>query len=149
MRHGTGLLLAVLLAGCAQMNSGLEQREPKSTAQLLNTYWKLAQLGEQVIATSPGVRVMHFVLHSENQRVAGFSGCNSMMGSYVLEGDEIKFAQMGGTLMACAANMALERQFLDMFGQVAGWEISGETLKLLDAAGKPLAVFEAAQVPVK
>jgi heat shock protein HslJ len=60
----------------------------------------------------------------------------------VLNGRELKFEQMGGTLMACAANMELEQNFLRMFGQVAGWKIAGESLQLLDDGGKPLAMFE-------
>lgn len=143
MRHGTWLIVGILLsAGCASDHPAPSEQAPRSTAQLLNTYWKLTQLGELVITTPQGARELHFVLHSENQRVAGFSGCNSMMGSYVLKGNELKFEQMGGTLMACTANMEVERQFLGMFSDVARWEIAGETLTLLDAAGKPLAVFE-------
>ena len=49
---------------------------------------------------------------------------------------------MGGTLMACTADMDLERKFLAMFSRVAGWRIAGETLELLDAGEKPLASFE-------
>ena len=111
--------------------------ETKSTAELLNTYWKLTQLGEQVITTPEGAREIHIVLQSENQRVAGFSGCNSMMGSYVLEGDKLRFAQMAGTMMACVdSGMELEQKFLSIFPQVAHWKIRGETLQLRDADGK-------------
>ena len=45
-------------------------------------------------------------------------------------------------MMACVSNMDLEPRFLGMFGQVASWEIPGETLQLLDANRKPLATFE-------
>jgi heat shock protein HslJ len=83
------------------------------------------------------------VLHSENQRVAGFSGCNNMMGNYVLEADKLRFDQMGGTLMACVGSgMELEKKFLSVFPQVAHWEIRGETLQLRDADRKTLANFE-------
>ena len=147
MRHATWLIVGLLSAGCAYDAPERQAQAPSSTAQLLNTYWKLTQLGERVIATPQGARELHFVLHSENQRVAGFSGCNSMMGSYVLKGNALKFDQMGGTLMACTANMEVERQFLGMFSDVARWEIEGETLRLLNAAGKPLAVFESRYLP--
>ena len=143
MRFRALSILGVLLAGCASEHPEVpEAASGKSTAQLLNTYWKLTQLGEQLITTPPVAREIHFVMHSENQRVAGFSGCNQMTGAYVLNGRELKFEQMGGTLMACAANMELEQNFLRMFGQVAGWKIAGESLQLLDDGGKPLAMFE-------
>ena len=145
MRFKTLAFLGVLLlAGCVYDHPGLEGKQAagKSTAQLLNTYWKLMQLGERPITTPQDAREIHFVLHSENQRVAGFSGCNQVMGAYVLNGSKLKFDQVGGTLMACTANMELEREFLAMFGRVASWKISGERLQLLDAGAKPLATFE-------
>jgi heat shock protein HslJ len=133
----------LLLCGCAGDVPPTSPAAPaRTTAELLNTYWKLLQLGDQVVATPEGAREIHFVLHSENQRVAGFSGCNRMMGSYVLDGPKIRFAQMGGTMMACVPDLELERKFLAMFPQVARWEISGETLRLLDEDGKTLATFE-------
>jgi heat shock protein HslJ len=144
MRPNPALVLAALLLGaCANSTPpAAPAGDGRSTAQLLNTYWKLARLGDQVITTPQDAREIHFVQHSENQRVAGFSGCNSMMGAYVLDGNQLKFDQMGGTMMACTANMELERKFLDMFGQVARWEIRGETLTLLDDSRRPLASFE-------
>lgn len=138
-----GILGLLVLSGCAHHHA-----EPRgdsavrSTAQLLNTHWKLTQLGDRVITTPEGAREIHFVLHTENQRVAGFSGCNQMMGAYVLNGEELRFDQVGGTMMACTANMELEREFVGMFGQVARWKIAGETLQLLDSGGNPLASFE-------
>ncbi len=96
-----------------------------------------------MITTPEGASEIHIVLHSENQRVAGFSGCNNMMGSYVLEGDKLRFGQMGSTMMACVGTgMELETKFLSVFPQVAHWEIRGETLQLRDADGKSLANFE-------
>jgi len=143
MRSYPVVLTVLLLGACANpAPPTTAAADTKSTAQLLNTYWKLTRLGDQVITTPQEAREIHFVLHSENQRVAGYSGCNQMMGAYMLDGNELRFDRMGGTMMACVSNMDLERRFLGMFAQVAGWEIQGESLKLLDASHKPLAEFE-------
>ena len=144
MRPNHWLILGMLLlAGCAYDSPQNKGAAPtQSTAQLLNTYWKLTELDGQVITTPQDAREIHFVMESENPRVHGFSGCNGMMGGYVLNGNELKFDQMGGTLMACNADMDLEKKFLVMFGDVARWEIAGETLTLVNADGKTLAVFE-------
>ena len=144
MRPTSALILSVLFLGaCANpVPPTTPAGAAISTAQLLNTYWKLTQLGDLVITTPQDAREMHFVMHAENQRVTGFSGCNQMMGAYVLDGSELRFEQMGGTMMACVSNMDLEPRFLGMFGQVASWDIQGETLQLLDANRKPLATFE-------
>ena len=132
----------LVLSACVNDKPPASAPASVSTAELLNTYWKLTQLGEQVVTTPQDKREIHFVLHSENQRVAGFSGCNQMMGQYVLNGDQIRFDQMAGTLMACVPDLELERKFLAVFPQVARWKISGETLRLVDAGGATLAIFE-------
>ena len=101
------------------------------------------QLGDQVITTPAGAREIHFVLQSENQRVHGFSGCNRMMGGYVLDGAQAPVRPDGRHHDGlCRRIMELEKKFLAMFALVARWEISGETLRLLDADGKTLATFE-------
>lgn len=115
---------------------------PGSTAQLENTYWKLMTLGDAAAESPQGAREIHFVLQSAGKRVTGFAGCNRMMGSYVLNGGEIKFSQMGGTMMACTTGMELEQKFHQVFPRVARWKIAGETLKLHDAGGVTLATFE-------
>jgi len=115
---------------------------PQSTAQLENTYWKLMTLGGASMESPEGAREIHFVLHSQGARVAGFAGCNQMMGSYQLTGAKITFSQMGGTLMACVNGMEQEQKFHQLFPLVAGWTIAGETLQLLDGTGTVLATFE-------
>jgi putative lipoprotein len=118
-----------------------------TTAGLLNTYWRLSELDGQQIVTPADAREIHVVLNSQNQRVAGFSGCNRLAGGYVLSGDALKFDQVAGTLMACERDMDVEQRFLAAFPRVARWEISGETLRWLDAAGKTLATFQARRNP--
>jgi copper homeostasis protein (lipoprotein) len=115
---------------------------PHSTAQLENTYWKLMTLGGEDFETPEGAREIHFVLHSEGHRVAGFSGCNQMMGNYQLTGEKLLFSQMGGTLMACTHGMEQEQEFHQLFPRVMRWRIEGETLQLLGDTGVVLATFE-------
>src|SRR5262245_33925339 len=120
----------LLISACTQhIPPTIPVTPTRSTAELLNTYWKLTELDGQVISSPAGTREIHFVMHSENQRVAGFSGCNRMMGSYVLDGDTIRFEQMGGTMMACVSGMDVEKVFLAMFSRATRWQISGETLR--------------------
>ncbi len=135
MRSLPWLACTLLLGACTSTSSS-------PSAALLNTYWKLTELDGAAAGSPPGAREIHFVMHAENRRVAGFSGCNSMMGSYVLSGTALKFEQMGGTLMACVSGMDTEQKFLAMFTRVVRWEISGETLSLLDVDGKAVARFE-------
>lgn len=115
--------------------------ESASTATLENTYWKLMQLGDQTVNVA-SEREPYLVLHSDEQRVAGFGGCNRLTGSYSLSGDDLRFSQMAGTMMACTEGMEHEQAFHDALGQVARWHIDGERLDLYDEAGKLVARFE-------
>ena len=99
-------------------------------------------LGDTPVSTPEGAREIQFVLHQEGHRVAGFSGCNNMMGAYQLENDKITFTQMGGTKMFCESTMEIETRVHQMFAAVAAWKISGESLALIDASGQTVATFE-------
>jgi heat shock protein HslJ len=68
-----------------------------------------------------------------------------MFGAYALDGQSLKFAQMGGTKMACMdeSRMRLEQEFLQMFANVSRWRITARTLELLDANDRIVATFSA------
>lgn len=130
-------------AGCATRAS--DPVAVASSVPLADTEWRLSQLGRLVPPPVPDGATIHVQLQSQNTRVVGFSGCNRMFGAYALDGQSLKFAQMGGTKMACAeeARMRLEQEFLRMFATVSQWRITGQTLELLDGSGRIVAVFVA------
>ncbi|MDN6336216.1 MAG: META domain-containing protein, partial [Halomonas sp.] len=78
---GYSLLLGLTLAaaGCAtQTPDGSSDASPD--VALTNTYWKLTELAEGSVETMDNQREAHFVLHTDDQRVAGATGCNQLMG---------------------------------------------------------------------
>jgi putative lipoprotein len=113
-----------------------------STASLVNTYWKLVRLADAAVEVTDEQREPYFVLHSEERRVGGYSGCNRLTGSYALSESTLTFSQLGGTMMACTEGMELERAFLDALRKAARFRLEGETLELYDASGVSLALFE-------
>lgn len=114
----------------------------KVATPLEQTDWNLTWLSQANIGSSPQQRVAYFVLDPSSHRVSGSGGCNRLTGSYELDGDQLKFTQMAGTMMACLQGMDTEKIFLQALGQVKTWKISGENLVLLDARGRALARFE-------
>jgi len=114
-----------------------------ATSGLLDTYWVLTLLNGNPVTVAANQREPSLVLHTAQQRVAGFSGCNRLNGSYTLNGARLAFGQMLGTMMACTEGMALEKEFLDALPQVATYSITGVHLELKNAAGAVLARFEA------
>ena len=137
------LLCGILGAGIltTSCTTSSEPVKEASTLPLLNTPWRLTQLGDEVIENPPGERAVNFLLQPSNTRLVGFGGCNRMFGQYALEGASLKFDGVGGTRMFCEGHMDLEQRFLAMFGQVVGWRLTGATLQLVDQTDKAIAAF--------
>ena len=131
-------------AGCA--TKGSDAVTEAAGVPLVGTSWRLTQLDGAQVNNPENANAVGIRLDPQNTRVVGFAGCNRMFGGYALEGESLKFAQMGGTRMACMdqERMQLEQRYFDMLTRVARWKISGHVLELLDAAGTPIATFAAA-----
>src|SRR5687768_14649502 len=102
MKLPTSLLACALfltISGCTIPSS--EPVKNAATVPLVNTAWRLTQLGGQMISNPEGPAAIGLKLESQNPRVTGFAGCNRMFGGYSLNGDELKFDELGSTKMAC------------------------------------------------
>lgn len=133
---------ALTLGGCAGAQSSKDYQgvdEP-----LENTYWKLVALDDQPTPVVEGKREAHIVLHTQDSRVAGSTGCNRLMGEYHQDAQELGFGRLAITRMACPGEAAtLERDFLATLNDVSGWQVEGKTLTLMDAQGASRARFQA------
>lgn len=141
------MVLAALLAlaGCAGGPTGAGGDRPVPTAPLTNTYWQLAQVGEQVVETGVRDTEPHLIL-LDDRRVHGFSGCNRFVGQYTLQGAYLLFDSMASTKMACLDDN-IEAPLYEAFAETAGVNLRGKVLKLLDEQGRELARFEAVALP--
>ena len=88
--------LAIVLMGCTAMEGAMTHDEP-----LVNTYWKLTQVGDATPEAVDNQREAHFVLHTEENRIAGSTGCNHLAGNYRLDNDALHFGPLITTRMAC------------------------------------------------
>lgn len=129
--------VVVLLFGC----TGASDRADMS---LENTLWTLMELGDAPITVGAERRPPTLTLRGEDKRMSGFTGCNQMAGSYTLNGATLRFGQMITTKMACLdSGMETEGAFTAALQRVQTWSVSANRLTLSDAAGVPLATFEA------
>lgn len=112
---------------------------------IVEKYWKLKTLeGKDVKMVENQEKEIYFTLKAEDNRVTGFAGCNTILGSYVLEtGNRIRFKNMGSTMMACPDVDFNEADFLKIFQIVDNYTINGDQLSLNVGRRAPLAVFEA------
>jgi copper homeostasis protein (lipoprotein) len=115
-------------------------------AALSNTYWRVVRLGDAPVAAAEGRREPHLVLREADGRssYSATVGCNQLAGSYSVDGRIIHFSPAATTLLPCPPPLdALERTLGMALSKAARWSISASTLELLDAAGQPIALFEA------
>lgn len=113
----------------------------KQQPQLTERYWKLIELNENPVESKISGREAHIILRNEGNIVNGNGGCNSLRGTYSLDGEKITLSQMIMTMMACP-NMEAEHEFTQALGKVVKYTLVGDNLILLDADAKPLAKFE-------
>lgn len=114
-----------------------------STASLQETYWKLTRIADQPVIVAPNQREPNLVFRTEQSRVTGSGGCNSLTGAYKLNGSELIISGVAATRMACIEGMDTEAAFFKALENVRSWKILGQHLELYDSGGNPLVRLEA------
>jgi len=121
-----GMTLLTALAGCASTAPLIEQGR---------TY-RVEWIGER-----PLIDRSHLTLTFDHDgRAYGTGGCNHWFAGYGIEGQILRFSQVGSTRRLCApALMEQERRFFVALGQVRRWDISAlDELRLWPEQGRPI-----------
>lgn len=127
----------------SELDYQLQRIEPFLSEPLEDRYWKLTELRGEPVAVEEGQSEAHLVLHGEDQRVSGATGCNRLMGSFEHADESLTLGQLGSTMMACSSeSMTLEQRFTEMLGEVDSYRVLVNHLELYDAQGELLARFE-------
>lgn len=123
----------------------LAEFKKAANAPIVEKYWKLKTLeGKEVKMSENQEREIFFTLKTQDHRVTGFAGCNTISGAYTLEeGNRIRFSKMATTLMICPDVDVNESEFLKVFELADNYTINGDILSLNVGRRAPLAVFEA------
>jgi len=142
-------LLPILTVGC-KGHSSKDVEPARVTSEgavaspaLINTYWKLMELGGKPVTVADNQREPYIVLQPDPKQVNGSGGCNRLFGSYETSGSSLAFGGIGATKMACTSGMETEAAFLPVLGRVARWRITSQQLELSDSTGALLVRFEA------
>lgn len=129
------------LRGGANNALTLQQAAPLVGALALPEAWVLQSLPG---ASRPYGAKPPELSFSMAGRVAGFDGCNRLMGGFTLNPPNgFALKQLAGTLMACVQPDNPDRAFRAMLEHVAAAEIQGETLILSNAQGHVIAELRA------
>lgn len=109
---------------------------------LLDTIWQVTSIGgDPVLGTTELTLSI-----AADLRSGGHGGCNNYFTEADLAEKPLSFGPIAGTRMACAPDvMGQEARFFAALEAIAGYELSGNTLQLFDAAGIPLVGLVRAQ----
>jgi heat shock protein HslJ len=110
-------------------------------ADLLNSYWKLVEIGGEPVVTPEGMKDAHLILSGVESRAHGNAGCNNFFGQFEINDDSLKFSAIGSTRMACPQAMDTEYAFLQALSATTKFRIRGLFLELY-AEDELLARFE-------
>lgn len=127
--------LVVALVGCALPGGAAAQ-----SVTFENTGWMLQSVG------MIDARSLNVDMRATNGTFGGGDGCNRITTSYQidrrLQSVTIKTAPMMSTMMACSGLAdQVSRTFRTELAAVRAYRISGNELRLVDAAGKTRAVY--------
>ncbi len=114
------LFISLVLSGCV----------PQQLPSLVGT-WKLTAYGPKETPTPAVTGAEATLTFDDKGSVTGNGGCNSLGGTYKLDGDQITFSEVVSTLMACDdARMAQESIVTQVLSGSAKYEIKDNTLTL-------------------
>lgn len=135
-------LIAMIVLGC---NSTKNVTAEKKDSSITEKYWKLKTLeGIDITMQDNQEREIFITLKTQDNRIVGFAGCNSLSGEYTLEeGNRIRFNNIAVTMRACPDVKVNESEFLKIFELADNYTINNDILSLNVGRRAPLAVFEA------
>ncbi len=136
------LILVAFVCGCHAGRRGAVNPAPPRVA-IENTSWKLVEIGGAPVVVAEGAPAPHVTLIAGQKRLWGSGGCNQIMGSYVVAGHSLRFAELATTRKQCAQGMAEERQLLAALEAASAYEIAGDSLALYGGGKAVLARFTA------
>lgn len=146
-------LIAMTILSCnSSKNTQIEttntnSENPNSSvvnSNLENTQWTLVTLeGHEVHKLNDDDQEIQFTLNPDGNRVNGFSGCNTFMGTYTLsEGNKIKFSKMASTRRACPEAAIKESELINVFEMADTYVIAEGQLRLKVGNREALAYFK-------
>lgn len=119
---------------------------PPPSAELLDTRWKLIAIENQPIITKSPPDEAHLLLNSDDNTVAGYSGCNRFSGGFTRQDEALSFGPLLSTRRACIDSMDLEANYLQALAKIDRVEIVERELRAFDGE-ELLLTFMAVDAP--
>ena len=127
----------MILAGLSACQSTGKKTalSPDGVLQLNNFQWNLVEINGRAFSKTEAQSQPHLIFLESEQRVAGSTGCNRIMGGYDLQPDgSLKIGNLATTMMACP-DMAAETAFLKALNEFGTTRQENGALLFLDDDG--------------
>jgi len=111
----------------------------KVKTSLTGTYWQILEINNQ--KWSEITDKMAHLLLKRDKTIDGFSGCNTISGSYLVKGDVLLINRELLTRRACPGGMDGENRLVSVLDEVESYRIQGSTLEFIDQNDQVLARF--------
>lgn len=110
--------------------------EPVEPANpLLDTAWRVIGIGGDPVLADTEITLAI----AADRRAGGNGGCNSYFTEADFEATPLSFGPVAGTRLACTyATMEQETAYFAALSTIAGYDLSGTSLALVDAMGVPV-----------
>lgn len=122
----------------------------KSTENMAieNTKWVITTLeGKAMSDREQNGQTIYFILNPDGNRVNGYSGCNTFMGTYNLtENNKVSFSHLASTKMMCPDAKINESQILNIFNSSTSYKMNDGKLILINNENENLATFKKAKM---
>lgn len=146
------VLLATLVCGC-QSSSGSSKNQKTSASShrekplaiqnvkriailLINTKWNITAINQQRVQS---FNAQPYLYLTPSNQLIGSTGCNQIAGTYRSQASSIEIDARAGHEY-CFNALAQEADLMDELARVRQYQMSSNTLKLLDAQGRVLIV---------
>ncbi|MFN8473148.1 MAG: META domain-containing protein [Anaerolineae bacterium] len=133
-------------AGGAAGGAGGAQQPSGGAGGLEGQLWKLTAFANAQGALTNVPANTRTTLEFNNGQVSGNAGCNNYFGSYSVNGNQIMISEVAATMKACAQPiMTLEQAYFKALQAAATFKITGDTLELMNNAGKTTLKYQVSQ----
>lgn len=133
------LTTSLFILGCSNQPTPTQQQHNLLLIQ--NTNWTLTHIGTAEFKADDSVRnIPNIQFNQANQNIQGTDGCNRIMGTYEIQGEQIHFRQLAHTKMLCGQGN-VSTLYNEALARVAGYQVYDKTLRLLDRHGNPVLQF--------
>ncbi|MEJ2533882.1 MAG: META domain-containing protein, partial [Halioglobus sp.] len=127
---------------------GLTCERALADSDIENAYWRILSIGGVTLEGAEGRREPHMILRPGDGVFTSTIGCNTVNGSYSLEGTSLTLDAGLMTMMACPQPLdRIERAWTEGMASVSEAIVTGPTMELRTAEGATVAFLEAVALP--